>query len=132
MDNLVAEWIKYSDIDLAAAKHLRETMHPVPLEIICYHCQQSAEKILKAFLIYSGSKPAKVHDLELLRNECEKLDKSFIEIAEECVRLNDYSSQPRYPMEIEIMDGDVVLALQDSQKINELVKYKLCGRAFQY
>ena len=78
MDNLVYEWIKYSDMDLAAAKHIHKNMYPVPLEIVCYHCQQSAEKILKAFLIYSGSKPAKVHDLELLRNECEILDKSFI------------------------------------------------------
>lgn len=31
--------------DLEAAKFLTN-MHPQPLEIICYHCQQSAEKIL--------------------------------------------------------------------------------------
>jgi HEPN domain-containing protein len=125
MDDLVTAWINFSDMDLTAAKHLYETLHPVPSEIVCYHCQQSAEKILKAFLIYSGSKPAKVHDLELLRSACDKLDKSFIEIAEECVRLNDYSSQPRYPMEIEVMDSDTLLALQDSQKISCFVKNRL-------
>ncbi|WP_282433370.1 HEPN domain-containing protein [Desulfosporosinus sp. FKA] len=25
-------------------------MHPAPLEIICYHCQQSAEKYLKGYI----------------------------------------------------------------------------------
>ena len=121
MDNLLAEWIKFSDMDLMTAKHLYDTMHPQPLEIICYHCQQSAEKILKAFLIYSGVKPEKTHDLEFLRNECEKINKSLIKIADECDRLNPYSSQPRYPMEIEITEGDVIFALRDGAKIYEFI-----------
>ncbi|EEG47745.1 hypothetical protein RUMHYD_03392 [Blautia hydrogenotrophica DSM 10507] len=28
-----------------------EHMYPKPLEIICYHCQQSIEKLLKGLLI---------------------------------------------------------------------------------
>ena len=54
MDNLmleVNEWIIFSDRDLKTARHIYDTMQPVPLEIVCYHCQQSAEKALKAFLI---------------------------------------------------------------------------------
>ena len=124
IEELVSEWIKFSDKDLKVAKHLYATMRPVPLEIVCYHCQQSAEKILKAFLIYSGVKPEKTHDLEFLRNKCGKIDKSFDEIAEKCARLNDYSSQTRYPMEIEITDGDTISALKDSQKISDFVKNK--------
>ena len=123
--NLVAEWIKFSDTDLKTAKHLYNNMYPAPLETICYLCQQSAEKALKAFLIYSGMKPPKTHDLILLRSECEKTDESFNEIADNCVNLNDYSSQPRYPMEIEITNEDTILALQDSAKINEIVKEKI-------
>ena len=129
MDNMFAEWIKFADMDLTTARHLHETMNPVPLEIVCYHCQQSAEKTIKAFLIYSGAKPLKTHDLELLRFECEEFDKSFAEIANECVRLNDYSSQPRYPMEIEVTDGDAVQALQDSQRITGFVKTRLFASA---
>ena len=125
MDELLLEWVKFSDMDLATAKHLHETMRPVPLEIVCYHCQQSAEKILKGFLIQSGVKPVKTHDLEFLRSNCEKIDQSFKEIAEACVRLNDYSSHPRYPMEIEVTDSDALLSLQDSEKISEFVKERL-------
>jgi len=125
MDDLVAEWIKFSETDLAAAKHLYDSMRPKPLEIICYHCQQSAEKVLKGFLIYSGVKPTKTHDLEFLRNECEQIDNSFVEIANNCANLNDYSSQPRYPMEIEINDADSASALEDSEKIIKFIKEKI-------
>ena len=125
MDNLVAEWIKFSDTDLATAKYLYENMRPIPLEIVCYHCQQSVEKALKAFLIYSRVKPEKTHNLEFLRSKCENIDESFVEIAKKCVDLNPYSSQPRYPMEIEITDDDTSLAIQDSGEINEFVKGKI-------
>jgi len=125
MDELVAEWIRFSDTDFATAEHLFENMRPMPLEIICYHCQQSAEKALKAYWIFSSMKPPKTHDLILLRNECEKIDKSFEAIVENCVNLNDYSSQPRYPMEMEITDEDTHLALRDSETISEFVKEKI-------
>jgi len=125
MDNIVKEWIKFSDMDLNTAKHISMTMNPVPLEIICYHCQQSAEKALKGFLIFAGIRPNRTHDLEILRSSCEEVDKTFYEIARQCMRLNDYSSQPRYPMEIEITDGDMKLALTDSEHINRFVKEKL-------
>jgi len=59
MDEVVAEWIKFSDRDLETANYLYENMRPMPFEIICYLCQQSAEKALKAFWIYSEIKPEK-------------------------------------------------------------------------
>ena len=37
----VAEWFKCADMDFMTSEHLL-SMHPKPLEIICYHCQQSA------------------------------------------------------------------------------------------
>ena len=119
------EWIRFSDMDLMTAKHLHETLHPQPLEIICYHCQQSAEKALKAFWIYSGVRPQKTHDLKQLCEFCENIDNSFTEIMLACIRLTDYGIQPRYPMEIEITDDDTLLALQDGEKINEFIKGKL-------
>jgi hypothetical protein len=48
MDNVVTEWLKFSDTDFLTAKYLFENMQPAPLEIICSHRQQSAEKALKA------------------------------------------------------------------------------------
>ena len=80
----VAEWFTFADRDLSSAEYLLP-MHPRPLEIICYLCQQSAEKYLKGFLIYNGvEQPVKTHDLIILQSECEKFDHRFININKAC------------------------------------------------
>lgn len=61
-DELVNEWLDLAANDLRSAYHLT-TLHPVPLEVVCFHCQQAAEKSLKAYLVYSGIRPPKTHDL---------------------------------------------------------------------
>ena len=38
-----SEWLDFAYMDLSAAEHLL-TMRPLPVEIICYHCEQAAEK----------------------------------------------------------------------------------------
>ena len=48
MEPDIQRWLDFAENDLAVAKHLLETFHPKPLEIICYHCQQAAEKAIKA------------------------------------------------------------------------------------
>ena len=117
---IVNEWLKYANNDLEAANHLL-TLYPLKLEIICYLCQQSAEKMLKAFWLYSEMSPQKTHDLELLRSKCEEFDASFIDLASECIRLNDYSSQPRYPFSLEITEEDMQMAIKDSERIGDFV-----------
>ena len=73
MDNNIeySKWTKIADEDLESAVFLTNK-HPKPLEIICYHCQQCAEKYLKAFLILEGMKIPKTHDLNFLNKECSK------------------------------------------------------------
>ena len=44
MTKEVREWYEMEAADLGVAKHLDATYCPKPLEIICYHCQQAAEK----------------------------------------------------------------------------------------
>ncbi len=73
---LVAEWIRYAEMDLTTAKFDFENMHPAPLEIICYHCQQAAEKFLKAIIIYYGEEPERTHDISKLLN----VIKNFVDI----------------------------------------------------
>ena len=50
-ERILKEWAEFARMDFLAAKHLYEHMHPKPLEIICYHCQQAIEKLLKGVLI---------------------------------------------------------------------------------
>ena len=59
------EWYNMAAMDLGVASHLDATYHPKPLEIICYHCQQAAEKAIKALIVYYGAEGGmpKLHDL---------------------------------------------------------------------
>ena len=59
-----SEWLDFAYMDLSAAEHLL-TMRPLPVEIICYHCEQAAEKFLKATLVQFDREPPKTHDLTL-------------------------------------------------------------------
>ena len=47
------EWIKIAERDYAVALFLNENFRPLPAENICYGCQQSVEKSLKAVLAYN-------------------------------------------------------------------------------
>jgi len=49
----INEWVRFAQMDYTAAKDMSVLHHPVPLEIVCYHCQQRAEKILKALLMFT-------------------------------------------------------------------------------
>lgn len=40
--DIAKEWFMFANNDLNSAEFLLN-MKPLPLEIICYHCQQSAE-----------------------------------------------------------------------------------------
>jgi len=125
MDNIaISEWIAFADMDYNSAKFLCG-MHPRPLEIICYHSQQSAEKMLKAYLVYQNIIPQKTHDLELLRCKCEEFDSSFQEIFDECNRLNPYSVQPRYPFGLELTDEIMDLAIKDCLNVASFVKLRI-------
>ncbi len=81
---IAQEWFDIADMDLSSAKHLK-TMHPCPVEIICYHCQQSSEKYLKGFLALNNHTILKTHDLNVLNQLCCEYKESFKELQEECI-----------------------------------------------
>ncbi len=120
---MVRLWLRLASDDLVSAKYLLG-LHPLRLGIICYHCQQSAEKMLKGFLISRDIVPPRTHDLRLLRRLCGEVAEGFDDIDEACVRLTAYGVQPRYPMEIELMESDMRQALDDADQImNFISKY---------
>jgi HEPN domain-containing protein len=55
-ESYAKEWLEYAEIDLSSAEFLL-AMYPLPTAIICYHCQQSAEKCLKGLLVIKNQVP---------------------------------------------------------------------------
>jgi len=77
------EWVRFAknDIDVSI-REMERTCNPRhrPYEVILMHCQQSAEKILKAYVIKNNpsiNPRIYSHDLEAVRMECEKINKKF-------------------------------------------------------
>lgn len=122
MDNLTQaqEWQRFAMMDLNSAKYLLD-MHPIPREIICYHCQQSAEKHLKGYLVLCGMNPPKIHDLDELCKLCFKFSDTFQSIADQCSDLTAYGVQPRYPTELMLNEQDMQQALNSAKEILQFV-----------
>ena len=124
---IVAEWLKYADNDLEAV-HILAGHYPMQLEIICYHCQQAAEKALKAFLLFSDCEPPKTHNLESLIDLCRELSNEFDDIVSECEYLNPFGVQLRYPFGLELTDDDAVISIQKGRAIVEFVKSRIISK----
>jgi len=91
------EWIEKAETDHESARVLiLHRRRPVP-DAVCFHCQQCAEKYLKAFLVHHGSPPPRTHDLKNLLLLCLPYDGSLVRLATPLDRLNLYSVDMRYP-----------------------------------
>ena len=122
MDNRESaqEWQKLGEMDLNSAEYLLN-MKPMPVEIICYLSQQSAEKYLKGYLVLNGINPPKIHDLDELRKLCSNLSETFEEIADQCSDLTAYGVQPRYPTELMLEERDMRQALSSAKRVRDFV-----------
>ncbi|MGH9720123.1 MAG: HEPN domain-containing protein [Bryobacteraceae bacterium] len=65
--------------------------------IAVFHCQQAAEKAMNAFLTWHQKTFGKTHNLQILREDCERLDHSLSEVLKPADALTDYAVQFRYP-----------------------------------
>ena len=122
--DLAKEWMEYARMDLASARFLLQ-MKPQPWEIICFHCQQAAEKALKAYLALHGKQIPRIHDLVSLSESCAEIGDGFDTFYPSCERLNDFSAKIRYPTEYELSQDDVSVALETAGEIVDFVKVGL-------
>ena len=123
--DVVSEWLQIAYDDYDSAKFLYDNKIPKPLEIICYHCQQSAEKSLKAYLCANDVDIPKTHEVKRLCNQCAEIDNSFTVLFDDCEELEVYATETRYPLRIEIDDTHATRALQQALSIYELVANKI-------
>ena len=125
------EWLIFAKTDYESAKYLNSApFHPRPLNVICYHCQQAAEKAVKALIVYFGNQGGmpKVHDISFLIGQIKHIiqEKKGIVVENELLikadSLSKYGVAPRYPNEIEVHEYMVEKALADSEAIMNWVE----------
>ena len=67
-------WIAKAEADYEAAKTLVRSRKKGLPDVVCYHCQQSVEKYLKAYLTFRRVQFPKTHDLEKLLDLVQSFD----------------------------------------------------------
>ena len=127
MDEAAAEltrrWLEKAAADLAAARIIADAAEG-PLATALYHCQQAAEKSVKAYLISRDEPFAKTHEIEPLVRKAAQFERRFLEFAPTAARLTPFAWMYRYPSELSVeepKDAEVREALQDAHAIYEFV-----------
>ncbi len=115
--NEVKLWLQKAKQDLLSAQILLKNNPPI-LETACFHCQQTVEKCLKAFLVWKNIPFEKVHSLTYLLDLCELHESEFKSFRDMAENLESYAVVIRYPVEnIEISQNDAQEALITAETI---------------
>lgn len=113
----INEWLRFSNMDLDSAKYLLENMHPAPLEVICYHCQQAAEKFIKAVIISFDIEIEKTHDLVRLINILRKSTEIPEIIVDSAEMLTQFATKSRYPQSFSVDERQTRNAILHAERI---------------
>ncbi len=118
----VQEWLEFAYNDLDTAQYLSQRPTRKPLEIICYHCQQSVEKSLKAFICATDIDIPRMHDTGELCRLCGNFDSTFLQIIQACSQFTRYATDTRYPRKLEIDEATVEWLLRQALEIHDFAK----------
>ena len=124
---LIKDWLKFAEENLLLA-HSGMGEDFSPYHTICFLCQGSAEKYLKAFLIWNGWELKKTHDMVDLLAYCIDYDAGFENFKDECLILNEFITEGRYPGNLpfeSITEEDAQEALEAADKIEDYVLEKI-------
>ncbi len=92
----IKEWVDSADHDLGSAKLI--FLHlPEYFDTIAFHCQQAAEKYLKAILIHREIEFVRSHNLIYLLDLLSQKTVITEDQYDKAILLNGFSVQIRYP-----------------------------------
>ena len=88
-------------------------------EVIAFHAQQAAEKMVKAAFAAEGQMPSRTHDIDCLLEEAQErgwiaLDEGAMEASS---RLTIHAVNARYTMSPDIERGEALQAIQDANTV---------------
>ena len=95
----IYQWLQKADHDLLSAERLLRGDPPL-LDTAVYHCQQAAEKALKAYLAFKDVPFEKVHDLTVLVEQCREIESTFGQLMDIAETLTPYATAFRYPGDV--------------------------------
>ncbi len=125
-----ARWLRYAEEDLITAETLLEQPYLPPRQS-CWCAQQSAEKALKAVLIFLEVDFPRTHDLNVLRNlvpESWQLEAEHPDLAS----LTEWAAEARYPSDTPAAtNADASEAVEQARAIWTSVSTALAEHGYQ-
>lgn len=119
------DWLAQADLDLQAAEFLLG--HQGLNSIVAIHLQQAAEKYLKGYLLSTGWRLRRIHDLGVLVKESVARDAGFEQFVAPCQRITEYYLEMRYPTMIRApIETDCLSAdLEIVRSLAQLIRSRL-------
>ena len=115
------EWIKKAESDYQVSLALSRRRKMTFYDQACFHCQQSAEKYLKARLEEAGIRFQKTHDLDKLLQYLLPVEPLWAALLPALLRLNRYAVECRYPGN-EATAQDMKDAIKDAKTVRKEVR----------
>ncbi|MBI2440704.1 MAG: HEPN domain-containing protein [Lentisphaerae bacterium] len=123
----VAAWLQKAENDMRGARIDMEAAPPL-IEDALFHCQQAAEKAMKAFLTAHDTLFSKTHDLDELAMACEEIDASLKEALGPARNLSIFAWEFRYPGDNVIpSEKEAYDAIVTAERVVMAVHQRLAG-----
>lgn len=98
MKKQTIRWVRKAEADLTGVRRLLQIKPPLR-DLVCFHCQQAAEKYLKALLLEYNASIPRTHNLESLLILLFPHDPTLVALRRGLVSLSRYAADYRYPGE---------------------------------
>jgi HEPN domain-containing protein len=124
MNEVTSEWVFKAEQDFHSADALLHAVEVPFAETAAFHCQQCAEKYLKAFLQENAIRFERKHDLLPLMDLCAEADEGFKKLEDDLRSLEHYAVAIRYPgasASVELAES----AFDAAERIRKFVRKKL-------
>ena len=122
---LVLQWLAKSAADFDAAEQLCAQGDRFR-EIVAFHCQQAAEKYLRAFLVRHQIEFPKTHDIAKLLDRVATVNADIAESLRDADVLTPFGVEARYPSDApEVLQGGEIEAIGMARLVRTAVMISL-------
>ena len=116
---LAAGWLAKARIDLLVCDSLLAQGADL-WEAVAFHCQQAAEKALKALLVWHQVEFPKTHDIQRLLDLLSTVDAEVVGLVADAAELTPFGVEYRYPGEYPPVERDTGrMAVTVARRVHE-------------
>jgi HEPN domain-containing protein len=125
MPEATEDWIRFAENDFEAALILFNNTNRSLYSNVCYNCQQSIEKFLKALLVKNNLEVERTHRLARLVDLLIPIYPQLHIHREALIILTNYATDSRYPGEMIVTRKRATDALELASDLRQVLKQLL-------